>query len=540
MDFTLHFQPLTRVHLGSNNLRGHENGATMAYVYAFSGIAVFMLLIACINYMNLATARSLKRAKEVGIRKTVGSSRRQLMGQYLLESTLVALLATVISLTLVQLSIPLFNHITAKRLSLMHFLDVQAVATLVAIALFTGLVSGSYPALVLSGYKPVQVLKGGIKSVPQGLWIRRSLVVFQFAVSVLMIVGTLVVYQQLKYMKNNHPGFIGEQVLTVKLQGETLAGKAATFKDRLLGQAGVTGVSFATDAIGEKRISSTQFIFRSKGEEQRVQCENMEVDYDYLSVLNIALKEGRNFSRDISTDGESVLINEALAHRLGVASPLGLEIEIFERKYRIIGVVKDFHLNSLHNTIEPLLLRLTPESGGHVYVKVPTKDIGAARSVIAREYARLRSPYPLEIGFLDQVFARQYEEDERKSDLFLAFASVTIFIACLGLFGLAAFSMEQRTKEIGVRKVLGASVPELVRLLSRDFLVLVLAANLAAWPLAWFGLQGWLSRFPYRTDVTAWVFVGTGILTIGIALFTVGFQTLRAARANPVGSLRSE
>jgi putative ABC transport system permease protein len=537
--FKLHLQPLTHIHFGSTHLRGHENGATMAYVYAFSGVALFMLVIACINYMNLATARSLKRAREVGVRKALGSGRRQLIGQYLTESMLTTLISVVISLTLVQVATPLFNHITGKNVSIFSFLDGQALLLLGAVTLFTGLVSGSYPAFVLSGYRPVEVLKGNPGTQPKGLWIRRGLVVFQFAISVFMTIGTIVVYQQLQFMKDNHAGFDHEQVLTVKLQGSELPEKAGLLKDRLLSHAQVAGVTFASSAIGEERTSSTQFLFHVEGQDRSVQCDNMLVEYDYLPVLNISLKEGRNFNQDNSTDTDGVLINETLARRLGAKSPVGMEVSA-DRKLRILGVVKDFHLNSLHNSIQPLLLRLSPQKGNHLYVRVQTKDIAAARAAIDREYARLQTDYPLELGFLDQTFAMQYAEDERKNTLFLTFASITIFIACMGLFGLAAYSMEQRTKEIGIRKVLGAPVPGLVNLLSRDFLLLVLIANLLAWPLAWFGLQKWLQEFPYQVELTGWVFLTAGLLSAGVALLTVCFQTLKAARANPVTSLRSE
>ncbi len=537
--FRFYLQPLTEIHFGSSHLRGHESGATRAYVYAFSGVALFVLLIACINYMNLATARSLKRAREVGVRKALGSARSQLVGQYLTESLLITALSVLISLTLVQVTMPLFEYVTGKKVDAFSWLDGQTLLLLGGVTVLTGLVSGSYPAFVLSGYKPVEVLKGGVKSSAKGLWLRKGLIIFQFATSVAMIVGTLVVYQQLQFMKNNHPGFDHHQVLTVKLEGDALPDKAGLLKDRLAAHAQVAGVSFSSSPIGEERPSLTQFEFSGQGQTLSVQCEHMDVEYDYLRVMDIPLKEGRNFNPKNATDVEGVLINQALARRLGVKSPLGMEVR-GRRTFRIIGVVQDFHLNSLHHRIEPLLLRLTPQAGKHLYVKVQHQDIAAARTLIAREYSRLGTPYPLQLGFLDQAFARQYAEDERKSSLFLAFAGVSIFIACMGLFGLAAFSMEQRTREVGIRKILGAPVPGLVHLLSREFLLLVLAANLVAWPLAWFGLHEWLQKFPYRIPLTGWVFLAAGALSSGVALLTVGFQTLKAARANPVHSLRSE
>jgi putative ABC transport system permease protein len=533
------FQPLTDVHLGSTHLRGHENGATMAYVYAFSGIAVFMLLLACINYMNLATARSLKRAKEVGIRKVVGSGRWQLIGQYLAESLLVTGLSLILGITLVQVITPVFNHVTGKSISVLAFLGGPELLALAGIALLTGLVSGSYPAFVMSAFKPVEVLKGGARTVASGLWLRRGLVVFQFGISALMIAGTLVVYHQLQYMKDKHRGLDQEQILTVKLEGEATSGRAHLFKERLLGKSEVAGVTFATFPIGEF-VSSSNFGFQAKGKNVEMLSETFAADHDYLKVMNIPLKEGRHFNRALSTDTASVLVNETLAKRLGIASPLGVEVTWGDRRYKVIGVFKDFHVTSLHNSIQPLLLTLSPEEGRYLYVKGNVRHLEAMRRTIADVHAGFQTDYPLEINFLDQTFARQYEEDERKSNLFLAFSAITICIACLGLFGLAAFSMEQRTKEVGIRKALGASVPDLVHLLSQDFLVLVLVANLVAGPLAWFGLQAWLREFPYRVDVTGWVFAATAALTVGIALLTVGFQTLKAAGANPVHSLRSE
>ncbi len=534
------FQPLTAIHLGSTHLRGHEKGAKAIYLYALSGIALFILVIACINYINLATAQALKRAKEVGIRKVAGSSRSQLIRQHLVESWLITLLSLVISLTLVQVCLPLFNHIAGKNISVWSFLDGPSLIVLASIVLLTGFLSGSYPAFILSRYKPVEVLKGSLKSTPKGLWLRQGLVVFQFVISLMMVTLTVVGYQQLRYMKNNHLGFDQEQVLTVKMAGAALSPKAILLKNSLLKQAPVAGVTFARHAIGEHRPPTTQVLCKVKGQDLPVQTEFFGVEYDYLSVLGIQLKEGRNFNRRISTDGEAVLINETLARRLGVASALGTEVVAGEQRYRVIGVMKDFHVNSLHNSMEPLLLTLTPEQGEFVYVKANPNHLAKVKQVIAEAYAQLQTEYPLELGFLDQTFARQYAEDERKSTLFLVFCCITIVIACLGLFGLAAFSTEQRTKEIGVRKVMGASVEGILLLLTRDFVRLVLLAIGIALPLAFYGIREWLQGYAFRMDMSPWLFIIPAILVLFITLLTVSYQTLRAAQANPIKSLRTE
>ncbi len=538
--FKLSLQPLTAIHLHSSHLMGEEDGGSMAYVYTFSAIGLFIFLIAIVNYVNLATARSASRAKEVGIRKVVGSGFWQLVGQFLCESLLLAALSLVLSVILVQSLLPFFNSVSGKSLS-WPLWQVDTVLFLGLFGLGTGLLIGFYPALVLTNFKPTQVLKGRFSSSSKGVLLRKSLVVFQFTLSMIMIIGTVIVYQQLQYMRQSQLGFNQEQVLVVNLKSPSVQQNVAVLKNKLLQNMAIQQVSITDGAVGGELSNKTTFSFFSKGKETPISSEYFHVDESFLKVLQIPLKEGRNFSSQMSRDSlDAVLINEAMLQRLGwQKSALGT-IELKGRKLPVTGVLQNFHLRSLHHQIEPLVLLYKQNQGDQLLVRIAAGQVTGALAYLHKVYNQVNPTAPFEYTFLDEKFARQYQQDEQKGLIFLAFSAVAIFIACLGLFGLAAYTAQQRTKEVGIRKVLGASVASLVGLLSLDFVKLLLVAFLLASPLAYLGMQEWLEDFPYRIQIPVWVFILAGGVALLVALLTVSYQSIKAALSNPVKSLRSE
>ncbi|WP_165358912.1 ABC transporter permease [Spirosoma sordidisoli] len=538
--FEITFQPLADIHLHSTHLMGEENGGNMAFVYTFSAIGLFILLIAIVNYVNLATARSAGRAREIGVRKAIGSGRLQLIGQFLTESLLVSFLAILLSLLLFVLLLPFFNAITDKSLTL-DVASPRTAALLVGFTLLIGLISGLYPAFVLSRFKPALVLKGSVSVSGKAALLRRSLVVLQFTISTAMIVGTLVVYQQLQYMRHTQLGFNQEQVLNIPLKVPSVQLSANSLKNRLLQSPLIKGVSLTNGSIGGEMNNKSTFDFYARGTEQPVSTEHFRVDEHFLDVLQIKLKEGSASTAGPMADSAgAVFINEAMLKRLGWKNRTTGLVELDAKRVEVAGVISDFHLRSLHNRIEPLVLVRSKKPGDHLLIRVSPQQVPTALAYVKKMYEAVNPNQPFEYTFLDQTFSSQYRSDEQKGSLFLAFSGIAIFIACLGLFGLAAFTAEQRTKEIGVRKVLGASVASLVALLSKDFLKLVLVAIVIASPIAGYAMNRWLQDFAYKIDIEWWVFAGAGTLAVGIALLTVSFQSVKAALMNPVKSLRSE
>ncbi|MBD2751581.1 ABC transporter permease [Spirosoma validum] len=538
--FDITFQPLTAMHLYSNHLMGEENGSNMAFVYTFSVIGLFILLIAIINYVNLSTARSTSRAREIGVRKAIGSLRSQLVGQFLAESMLLSLLALVLSLVLVPALLPFFNYVTAKTLTI-NLWNVQILGLLLGFSLLIGLVSGLYPAFVLSRFNPVAVLKGAFTSSGKGILLRKSLVVLQFTVSIIMIVGTFVVYRQLQYMRHTELGFNQEQVLILSLKAPSAQRSVKVLKDKLLQNPIIKGASLTDGLVGGEVHNKTTFSFYAGGKEQPISTEYFSVDHNFLDVLQIDLKEGRNFSPNLASDSTgAVLVNEAMLKRLGWKNRMTGLVEFDTKRIPIAGVIRDFHLRSLRNKIEPLVLVLREDRGDRFMIRVAPQNVPDALAYVKKTYEQINPNQPFEYAFLDQTFAEQYRADERKGNLFLGFSGMAIFIACLGLFGLATFTAEQRTKEIGVRKVLGASVTSIVALLSKDFLKLVLIAVIIASPIAWYVMNRWLADFAYKINMAWWMFALAGVLAVSIALVTVSFQSIKAALMNPVKSLRSE
>jgi putative ABC transport system permease protein len=538
--FAMRLQPLTDIHLHSSHLMGEENGGTMAYIYTFSIIGLFILLIAIVNYVNLATARSASRGKEIGVRKVVGSQWSQLVGQFLSESVLMAFLALLVSVVLLSALLPFFNQISGKSLSV-DFSNVQTIGLLLGFTLLTGLISGIYPAFILSRFKPVSVLKGAIGKNGSGTVFRQSLVVFQFFISIVMIAGTITVYRQLQYMRSTELGFNQHQVISVPLKSPSLQQTALVLKSKLLQNPSIAHAALTNGSIGDQLNNKTTFSFYKNGTEQSISAEYFNVDADFADVLQIRVTDGRNFSNEMDHDSShSILINKAMMKRLGWKNYREGLVEIDAEKVQVTGVISDFHLRSLHNQIEPLVLVMKRNKAENLLLKVAGNNITPTLNYVKNVFKQVNPGQPFEYDFLDQAFARQYRTDEQKSQLFLAFSIIAIVVACLGLFGLATFTAEQRTKEIGVRKVLGASVASIVSLLSREFLKLVAIAIIVAVPVGWYIMQVWLGNFAYKIDAEWWVFALAGTISILIALLTVSFQSIRAALMNPVQSLKSE
>lgn len=531
-------------YLYSNWEGGQQNGGRIEYVKIFSIVAVFILIIACINFMNLATARSVKRAKEVGIRKVVGAYRDSLMGQFLGESMLITLLSLVFSILLVLLILPVFNDITTKQLSL-NFANPSFLILLLGLALITGLLAGSYPALFMASLNPVVILKGSLKFKSSATYFRKGLVVLQFGLSILLILGTIVVYRQIQYIQTKNLGYNRENLLYLPLEGD-LKKNFGVFRQELEKQSGIKSVSCAQSDPLEVGSSTQGVKWPGKDTTQLILFSQNSVSYDYIKTMGIKLLDGRDFLPAFSTDTSNYLINEASARKMGYEHPVGQEMTMWTKKGKIIGLMKDFHFNSLHNAIEPLILRLqrgmsdTTDYWGTVLVRTQAGQTKEAVTSLEASFKKFNPHFPLKYSFTDQEFANLYKAENTVSKLSSYFAFLAIFISCLGLFGLAAFMAEQRTKEIGVRKVLGATVADIVLLLSKDFLALVVIAILIASPIGWWAMNKWLQNFAYRIDIEWWIFALAGLLALGIALLTISFQSIKAALTNPVKSLRSE
>ena len=546
----LYLQPLTDLHLYSDATIGLEPGGDVQRVYIFSAIALFMLLIACINFMNLATAGASKRAREVGVRKVLGSGKGQLIGQFLTESVLLTLLAMVLALVLVKTALPLFNRLAGKELALSFTDQPLFLPVLLGLSLLVGVLAGSYPAFVLSSFNPIAVLKGakvvggyGDKSV--GL--RSGLVVFQFMISIALIIGTLVVYQQLQYIQNKELGYEKEQVL-VLAQTESLGNKRAAFRQQLLQDPRVKSVSTSGYLPAGPTYNNNFFVFPNEDATQQLKTLRYDVDEHYLSTMGMQLLEGRNFSSDYGADAAAMIINETASQSLGWGEEaLGKVLTTSNNEgertsYRVIGVVKDFHFRSMHERISPLVMVLGNEAGGtgDIIVKTQTQDMAGLLAGMQATWESMNPGEPFSYSFMDERFAQAYEAEQKLGLILGVFAGLTIFVACLGLFGLALFTAERRTKEIGIRKLLGASEKSLVLLLSRDFLKLVAIAFAIAAPLSWYAMHQWLQDFAYRIDISWWVFAVAGLLALLIALLTVSVQAIKAALANPVKNLRTE
>ena len=537
-DIQLFLQSYGDAYLYSNFENGQLDGGRIEYVRLFGVVAVFLLLIACINFMNLATARSARRAREVGIRKGIGARRELLIGQFVGEALLLTLLALIVALGFVYGLLPAFNSLTGKNIGL-NISDPAFWGLLLAMTVLTGGLAGSYPALFLSSLNPVRVLRGTLKFGSGARLLRQGLVVFQFVLSILLIVGTLIVYRQISYIQTKNLGYDRENLIYIPADGE-LGAKFQTFKEELLRRPGIQQVSYMGELPVNLGSSTGGVSWTGKDPAVNIQFTQTDVGYDFLKTLNIKVT-GRDFSKNYGTDTTNYLINEAAVQRIGYTDPVGKPLTLWGRPGKIIGVMEDFHFQSLHQPIQPLILHLNPVAvGTNVVVRTQPGQTQQALASLELLSRQLNPGFPFTYKFADEEYQKLYKSESVVGSLANCFAFLAIFISCLGLFGLSAFTAEQRTKEIGVRKVLGASVSSIFGLLSKEFLGLVLLAIIISFPIAWWAMTKWLQNFEYKLDLTWWVFALAGVLAIGIALLTVSFQSIKAALMNPVKSLRSE
>lgn len=542
-------QRITDIHLHSKIQDEAEEGGDISVIYIFGAVSAFMLIIACINYMNLATARSANRAKEVGVRKVMGSQRKQLIMQFITESVVLTLIALVLSILLIYALLPAFNSLANKHLPFNYILQTPVVLTLLGVTLFSGIVGGSYPAFYLSGFNPVNVLKGKLSTRGGSVVFRRVLVVLQFSISIFMLISTLVVFDQLNYMRNKDLGFDKERVVKLTLSERELRQKADVLVNRLKQAPEVAGVGTATSVPGQGVGKLLLKVEDNQGKMVDRGVDLFNADFDFVKTMGMHIVQGRDFSRDVSSDTTyAVLVNEAMVKRMAWDDPIGKKF-VFEGagpnnqdiEKRVVGVLKDYHQNSLYDAIEPIMVILNDENY-FVLVRTEEGDVKKSLAAVENVWKDLFPNNTFQFEFLDQDFNSQYKADEKRSLIFTVFSSLTILIACLGLIGLAAFTTEQRTKEIGVRKVIGASVPNLVNLVSREFFVLVGIGMVIAFPFAWYFTDNWLQNFAYRIELKGeWLtFLVSALLAFAITLLTVGYHVMRAAHANPVKSLRDE
>lgn len=531
-------QPFLDVHLDSelSDLRnGLDKGSSPIYSYVLSGIAIFILLIACINFVNLTVARSLKRAKEIGVRKVIGSERKQLVAQFLGESFLLSFIAFSLAVLLTQLALPTFNELANKQLALSYLLDSGLVSGYIALFFVTGFVAGFYPALVLSGFSPVQTLYNRTRLTNKN-YLTKGLVVFQFALSVCLVIGTIVIYSQFKYLTDKDLGYNDKNLLSFSLgrgrEGEKMLNVVKSELSTVPGIASVAAWNGNYNSTGAK-VDGKEIGFGYIG-----------VDDGFLSTLQIPIAKGRNFSKLFPSDPtQSVVVNEAFVKEAGWKDPVGkvVDIEWKNAKMNVIGVIKNYHYASLKDTIKPLLLTQDPGYGrGTVYAKLDTKDIPATIKAVEAIFRKNVKFLPFEYKFEDVTNLKRYEKEAKWKEMITLAAILSIFVSCIGLFGLATFNAETRVKEIGIRKVLGASVASITALLSADFIKLVLLAIVIAMPLAYYAVNIWLENFPYRIDISWWYFAIAGLLAICVAILTVGYQSIRTAMLNPVRSLRTD
>ena len=539
MYVNLFLEPLTDVYLRST--RGGAGGGNISNVYIFSIVAIFILLIACINFINLTTARSVDRAKEVGIRKVIGAGKRQLGIQFLGESIVISFMAFLIALVLTAIAIPFFNNMAGKIISPGIISSANQLPILLLMSLGIGVLAGIYPAFVLSSFKPISVLKGSFSSGTRGILLRKGLVIAQFTISIALIIGTTVIYNQMNYMRNQELGFNKEQTIVL---GTGVSPSQKALRHAIDDLPNVLSTSLSSSVPGKSNSSAYSEVENINGDLQIANLALYFIDEEFIPQFDIPLVAGRSFSKAFATDStEAMVVNEETVKLLGYSSPeeaIGANFKQWGREGKIIGVIKDFHFKSLRQPIEPLTMRLEPKGTDLLVVKVNPKDIQQTVAAIASKWEAIIPNAPFDYYFLDQSFNKQYQTEERFGNLFLNFAALAIFISCLGLLGLAAYSTLQRKREIGIRKVLGSSVGGILNLLSREFVKLVIISFFIAAPIAWFFMYFWLEDFAYRITLQWWMFALAGASAIIIALLTVSFHAIKAAIVNPVKSLGTE
>ena len=536
-----HLQPLTAIHLHSHLESEIEANSDAVYVFIFAAVALFILMIACINFMNLATARSAYRTREVGMRKVVGARRSQLVRQFLGESVLFSFIALPLAVVMMELLLPAFRAFTDRDLRFNYLNNWPILFILIGITLVVGLISGIYPALFLSALKPIKVMKGKLSLGARGISLRRGLIVFQFAVSIILIIATGIILSQVRYIRTTNLGFNKDQVLVLNIKDKELSTKHEVIKAELLKNPSILDITASSGIPGK---ISHHWFFSTEGLQERKDLPSMwvmMVDHDFIRTLGMEIVQGRDFSRSFTTDEkEAIILNESAVKKYGWQSPLGRNIKTENKNGYVIGVVKDFHFKSFYQQIESVMIYISPAYFEFMSVRVAADKIPETIAFLKIEWKELAPNRPLDYFFLDDDFDKVYRQEERAGQIFGYFSILAVFVACLGLFGLAAFTAEQRTKEIGIRKVLGATTSNIVTLLNKEFIRWVLVANLIAWPVAYYAMNRWLLSFAYRTSIGPGIFAFSALAAVLIALLTVSSQAIKAAVANPADALRYE
>ena len=538
---TLFLQPMLKIHLHSNLMGDFKDNGNITTIYIFSIIAFFILLIACINFMNLTTAQFTKRAKEVGMRKIIGASRQRIIQQFLGESMLLSLIAFLIAIFLVITFLPRLNHLSGKEITFSITSNVTILAGIILTFLFTGFASGIYPAFLLSVFQPVHAIKPTMRSGPKNRTFRRLLVVFQFSTSIALIIATLTVHRQLDFIQNSKLGFDREHVVYLRLRGNT-AQYYDLLKNQLTQNANILGVTAADQLPTQIRYSLTGADWQGKNSDEDILMNFICVDFDFTETLHIDIADGRSFSNKFPSDRTSAFIlNQKAAQIMGKKNPVGESFAFFGRQGKIIGIINDFQFETFYHEVKPLVLLYSgPRNDHYVMIRIPGKNIAEHIKFIEETWKKAIPDYPFDYHFLDENFNVQYRKEQQMKLLFNDFTALTIVIAFLGLFGLISFEAERRRKEIGIRKTLGASVPHIVSILVKELMILIAVANVIAWPMAYFFMNKWLQNFALRTTFGIWIFIISGSAALCIAIITISFQTVKAAIANPVEALRYE
>jgi len=536
---TLFLSPYSERYLHGRFENGKQAGGRIEYVQLFSIIAIFILIIACINFMNLSTARASRKAKEVGIKKSLGAQRQSLVFQYLSESMLTSFLALLLAWAVVWFFLPIFNLITEKRITL-SLDDVELVVWFSGITLLTGLIAGSYPALYLSGFKPAAVLKGEVKGSIGELWARKGLVVFQFFLSVILIVSVLVIYRQIDFVQSKNLGYNKEHLIQLPIEGK-VEGNVNTFLDEVRKIPGVVSASSLGHSMLGRNSNTSGLKWEGKNPDDLILFENINVNHGLIETMGIEMAEGRSFSEDFSTDTSKIIFNEAAIRIMNLKDPVGKVIRLWdEYDLEIIGVVKDFHFQSMHDVVNPLFFHLSPENNWNIVIRMEAGSEKETLAALSKFYLDYNPGFTFEYKFQDQEYAKMYAAEQRVATLSGYFASIAVLISCLGLFGLATFTAERRLKEIGIRKALGSSSTSIVMLLSGDFTKMVLLSVFIGIPVSYWLLSKWLERFAFHIELNAWYFIAAGLIALVIAWVTVAWQAIKAASVNPVKCLRTE
>lgn len=540
----LRFQPLTDIHLKSNLIQEMKPNSSIIYVYIFIAGEILILIIACINFINLFTTQSIKRLKEVSIRKILGAQKAQLVLQFLGEAFILTIISGIGAILIYEAVLPFYNKIAGKQVESSAILQPLNFLIVIGMIGFTGILSGLFPAIFISGFKAIGALKGRKFPMSTATIFRKSLVVFQFVVSGFLIISTILIYQQMKLFRNKQLGFDKDQVIVVNMYGnfkDKVLSAQDVIKNNILTNPDILSVGKSSNLIGDDLSVESVTPVNAPEQKEFPTVRVFRIDDQYLKVLNIPLKEGRNFSVEYH-DSASFIINEKAAQIMELKNPLGSLVRnsVSGVEGKVIGVIKDFHFTSLHNQIEPLVLEYNPQWTNNLLIKFRPEKTASVINFLRKKIEDISPGTLFSYSFLDERIAGLYKKEDNMSQVLKAFSILAIVIACIGLFGLAAHASEIRTKEIGIRKVIGASVTNLIRLLSKDFALLVLIGNLVAWPIAWYAVNKWLNEFTYKIEISWQVFVFAALVTFVIAMITVGFHCIRTARANPVKSLRTE